>query len=269
MTRTAVLTLAGLTGVAAMLAVSTASPARQVPVTTVDTPSVQDRLPRPFAIGERATYDVKYLFASGSGSMEVGAIDTVRGRDAYRFSFVLNASIPWFKIRDTLQSWVDTASFNSLRFTQDQHEGSKNRQRRYEVFPDRAVYTDRGRPEQPSVPDPLDDVSFLYFVRGLDLKVGAHHEFGRYFKPESNPVKLTVLRQETITVPLGRFKTIVVQPIIKAGGLFGEKGQALMWLTDDSARMIVQVKIDMPIVGTLTLALKSYQPALIPPPRRP
>jgi hypothetical protein len=33
--------------------------------------------------------------------------------------------------------------------------------------------------------------------------------------------------------------------------------------------MIVQVKIEMPLVGTLTLALKSYQAALAVPPRTP
>lgn len=185
MTRTVVMALAGLTGLAATLAVSAAPQPRPQQFTSIESPSAQERLPRPFAIGERATYDIKYLFASGSGAMEVVAIDTVRGRSAYRFSFTLNAAIPWYKIRDTMQSWVDTSSFHSLRFTQDQHEGGKNRQRRYELFPDRAVYTDRGAAEQPSVADPLDDVSFLYFVRGLDLQVGGHHEFARYLDRKS------------------------------------------------------------------------------------
>ncbi|HYW51260.1 MAG TPA: DUF3108 domain-containing protein, partial [Gemmatimonadaceae bacterium] len=78
--------------------------------------------------------------------------------------------------------------------------------------------------------------------------------------PDRNPVRIVVLRRERITVPAGTFNTIVIQPIIKAKGLFSEGGKAQVWLTDDSARVMVQMKSSLP-VGSLNLYLREYRPA--------
>jgi hypothetical protein len=213
----------------------------------------------PFRVGERAVYSVRYLFASGSGSMEVAGMDTVRGRNAFHFIFTFSGGALGYSLKDSSQSWMDAADFRSLRFHQDQEERGKPRVTRYEIFPDRAVYSEAGRPEKPSVSEPLDDVSFIYFVRTQKLEVGQKLEYRNYFKPESNPVRLEVVRKERITVPAGTFNTVVVHPIIKAKGIFSESGQALMWISDDSARVIVQIKTKLFLGTTITMQLKSFR----------
>ena len=60
-------------------------------------------------------------------------------------------------------------------------------------------------------------------------------------------------------MPAGTFNAIVVQPIIKTRGIFSEKGQAEVWLSDDSSRMLLQVKSKLSF-GSLNLYLKSYTP---------
>jgi hypothetical protein len=227
---------------------------------------------RPFAVGERAVYDVRVgIIRAGTGSMELLGIDTVRGRSAYRFLFAVNGGVPFYRVSDTLQSWVDVERFNSLRFVQDQEEGGRTRQKHYEIFPDRAEYEERTRPNsppRPSVPNPLDDASFLYFIRTQDLEIGRTYDYPRYFKPESNPVRVKVLRRERIEVPAGRFNTIVLQPIIKTTGLFGEGGRAEVWVADDSTRIIVRINSKLPLVGTLDLRLRSYRSNTLSPPGR-
>src|SRR5690606_31380864 len=100
----------------------------------------------------------------------------------------------------------------------DQDEGPKERQRRYEIYPDRQVYKElvagEGE-EQPSVANPLDDGSFLYFIRTVPLKVGQTYTFQNYFRPDRNPVVIRVLRKEQVKVPAGTFNAIVIQPSIK------------------------------------------------------
>jgi hypothetical protein len=216
--------------------------------------------PVPFAVGERAVYDVKFGFVrAGTATMELPGIESVRGRDAYLFRFRVTGGIPVYRVDDILESYVDTASFQSLRFVQDNEEGGKKRERRYEIFPERAKYQEQGKPEAESVSNPLDDASFLYFIRTLPLEVGRTYEFNRYFKPGSNPVKIIVLRKERIDVPAGRFNTIVIQPIIKTRGIFSEGGRAEVWLADDASRVVVQMKSKLPF-GSLNLYLKSYRP---------
>jgi len=214
-------------------------------------------------VGERAEYDVKFLgFTPGSRSMELVSIDTIRGRNAYHFTLAISGNVPLIcRLRDTLQSWVDTAHMASVRFHQDQLECGKTRSKRYEIFGDKRTFKEPDKAEQPSVADALDDVSFLYFVRTQNLEVGQEYTYPRYFKPESNPVRLKVLRKDTIKVAAGTFKTIVVQPIIKTSGIFSEGGEARVWLSDDSARVMVKLSTRMARISNLSLELKSYRPS--------
>jgi hypothetical protein len=110
------------------------------------------------------------------------------------------------------------------------------------------------------VENPLDDGSFLYFVRTVPLEVGKTYTFNRYFRPDRNPVIVKVLRKERVTVAAGTFDAIVIQPIIKSQGLFAEGGDALMWLSDDPRHILVQFKAKVPVLRTLDLYLQSYQP---------
>jgi len=200
---------------------------------------------RPFAPGERLSYNVYFgLLKVGTGSMEVRGIDTVRNRPAYHTTFRISGGIPVYRVDDTFESWFTTDDLASLRFIQDQNEGTKERQHRYEIFPERRTYDDLSddKPEQPSVADPLDDGSFVYFVRTLPLEVGKTYDFQRYFKPDRNPVTIRVLRRERVTVPAGTFDAVVIQPVIQTTGIFSQNGQAELWITDDDRRLIVQLK---------------------------
>jgi hypothetical protein len=220
---------------------------------------------RPFATGERAEYDVKYgIIHAGTGTLSVVGIDTLRGRDVYRFRMTLTAGVNLllykYAIRDTMESWVDTASFRSLRFTQDQLDGGRRRTKRYQIFPERGTYIDGSEPEQPSVADPLDDISLLYYVRTRNLEVGTTTEIPRHFKPGSNPVILKVLKRDTIEAAGRKWPTIVVQPIIKTSTMFSDGGEAKVWLSDDPAHVIVQINTKVS-VGSITMTLRSYQPS--------
>ena len=224
---------------------------------TAATGSTTTPVSRPFVPGERLSYDVFFgAIKVGTGSMEVRGIDTVRGRSAYHTTFRLNGGIPFYKVDDTFESWFTTDSLASLRFNQDQNEGTKERQHRYEIYPERRTYDDLSdqEPEQPSVADPLDDGSFVYFVRTVPLEVGKTYEFQRYFKPDRNPVTIRVLRRERVKVPAGTFDAVVIQPVIKTKGVFSESGHAELWISDDDRHMIVQMKSQLSF-GSLDLYL--------------
>ncbi len=213
------------------------------------------------AVGERLVYDVKFSAVKvGTGFMEAVGYEPIRGINALHVRFVVRGGTFFYKVNDVLESWIDTTGFMSLRHKQDLSEGSKDRERNFEFFPERRVFSQDARPEEAGVANPLDEGSFLYFVRRVPLEVGQTYEFNRYFKPDRNPVRIVVLRKERIRVPSGQYNTIVIQPIIKAKGLFSEGGKAQVWLTDDSARVMVQMKSSLPI-GSLNLYLREYRPA--------
>jgi hypothetical protein len=219
------------------------------------------RLPVPYDVGERLEYDVRFgSLRVGNGTMEVAGIAEVRGRETWHTVFTVKGGTFFYRVNDRYESWIDTRTGNSLRFRQDQHEGNRDVERDFEIFPDRAMFSENKEPEEVSVHNPLDDGSFLYFLRTIPLTVGETYSFDRYFRPDRNPVTIRVLRRERIRVPAGEFNAIVVQPVIKSKGIFSENGHAEVWLSDDDDHIMLQMKSGLKI-GSLNLYLKSYRRA--------
>lgn len=224
----------------------------------------------PFSVGERFDYEVRFgPLKVGSGHMEVTARETIRGRDAWHTAFWVRGGTFFYKVNDVLESWIDAQTFSSLRFMQQLEEGSRSRERRFEIYPDRGYFVEyktvngkwKEGSQEKTVDNPLDDGSFLFFIRTIPLRVGENYAFHRYFRPDRNPVRVRVLRKERITVPAGTFDAIVLQPVIKTKGIFSEDGRAEIWLSDDPRRIMLQLKSRLSF-GSLNLYLQSFY---IPP----
>jgi len=258
--RAGMVALAGLLSLVAVRGVR----AQEYVAQTAAVSAAAARMPVPFSQGEHLTFDVSFgALRVGEAHMEVVGIENIRGREAWHTRFRVKGGVPFYRVNDKLESWIDTRTFHSLRFVQDLEEGGRERQRHFEIFPERGSWIEKGKESQPGVADPLDDGAFLFFVRTLPLEVGKTYEFDRYFRPDRNPVRIKVLRRERISVPAGEFETIVIQPVIKTKGIFSEKGHAEMWLTDDERRMVVQLKSRLSI-GSLNLHLSAFTPGAAP-----
>jgi hypothetical protein len=222
-------------------------------------PAANSEVSRPFEIGEKLTYAVKVgPLGKGTAVAELRNVETVRGRRVYHSVFKLNGSLLFFKVRDHYESWFDPNTLVSLRYHQDIDQGTYERARKFEIYPERGVYQENDKPEVPTVEMPLDDGAFLYFLRTIPLEVGKTYTWNRYFKPDRNPVRVTVLRRERIKVPAGEFDAVVLQPKIKAKGIFAETANAEVWLAEDEGRMMLQMKTRLPF-GQVQFQLRSRE----------
>jgi hypothetical protein len=247
-------------------ALSTGAAQQPTQQTSVTSESTSVAPTPPFGVGEKMVYDVAVGGAKvGTGSMSIVGAESVNGHDTYHSVFQIKGGFLFYKVNDRLESWFDPITATSHRFHQQLNEGSYHKQRYFEIYPERAMLHQRGFEEKASVSEPLDDASFFYFVRTVPLIVGETYTYHRYFRPEKNPVIVKVLRKERLSLDAGTFNTVVLQPIIKSGGLFAEGGEALIWLTDDDRRIMVQLRAKMPVLRSLDLFLKSYTPPTIDP----
>ncbi len=211
----------------------------------------------PFGVGETLSYSAKLgLITLGSGTLQVASIDTIRGSESFRFRFRLTGKNMFYSLDDILESWVATDSFNSLRFVQDFTENDKRRQRRYEIYPDSGFFREHGKDTALAAPaNPLDDAAFFYFIRVTPLQLGRSYEYDRYFRKDKNPVRITVVKRETMELPGGRKAAcLVLRPVIDTKGMFSKRSETQIWLTEDARRLPVQIRTRFPF-GTVTLRL--------------
>jgi len=212
----------------------------------------------PFTVGERLVYGARYgPFSVGTATMRVAGIDTVRGVEAVHFVFLIDGGALWYHIHQNLESWVGRHDFRSRRFLNQTEEKGKTWERKFEIYPDSGFYREAGRDTTaPTVPDPLDDAAFLYWIRTVPLEIGKRYEYRRYFRPERNPVIVDVLKRERVGVAGKKWDAIVVRPRIpNGGGIFAEKADARMWLSDDSLRIMLALQSKFSF-GQVTLKLK-------------
>ncbi len=223
-------------------------------------------LPVPYGVGERLEYSVYFgKLKVGNGSMEVVDVQDVRGRDTWHAVWQIHGGLRFvYQIDDIFETWIDRRTGNSLRFRKEQNESRHNAETLFEFYPEKGTYTQQGDTNVvPGVHDPLDDASFLYFVRTISLEVGTTYSFTRYYRPDRNPVTLKVLRKDTINIAGTRYPAIVVQPAFKTPGVFSENGHAEVWLSDDKNRIMLQMKSGLPF-GSINLYLTSFRPAATP-----
>jgi hypothetical protein len=224
---------------------------------------VAGRAPVPYRVGEELTYKAKFgALPAGTARMRVEGVETVRGRQAYHVVFTLDGGVPFFRVHDRYDSWIDVQTLSSLRHTQQISEGRYKRSTTYEIYPERGTY-EQGDSTHASVSHPLDDGSFIYAVRTAGIRVGETRSDDRYFRPDRNPVVLTGLRQEAVQVGAGVYPTTVVRPTIKTSGIFSENGEAQIWFSDDAHRYPVLLKSKFSKFS-LTLELKSVVPGESP-----
>ncbi len=212
----------------------------------------------PFQVGERFQYAAKLGFLRlGTAWLSVNAIDTVRGSESFVFEFGLDASAPFYKSRNVMQSWTGTQDLISRRFHKDMVENGKPRQYYYDIYPDSQVYTqERKTGSHPSVGDPLDDAAFFYFLRTVPLEAGKTYRYDRYFRRELNPVVIKVVKREKMELPDGRqVQCVLLNPEVGEEGVFAPRAKAMLWLTDDEQRIPVQIRSKLPF-GTVTLVLE-------------
>lgn len=211
----------------------------------------------PFDVGESFQYSAKLGFLRlGTATLEVAGKDTVRGVPSFLFRFKLEGGNALYRLNSVLESRTGIADLKSRQFIQDNDENGRVRFRRYDIFPDSGFFLAQGDTTHwPTPSHPLDDASFLYFVRTIPLEVGKRYELNYYFKKEKNPLVITVEKRESCELPDGsKPDCFVVHPVMGDRGIFEPRANARLWITADERRIPVQIRSTYRF-GTVTLRL--------------
>jgi len=210
----------------------------------------------PFQVGEHFVYDAKVnSINAGKANLSIERLETVRGVGTMHAIFDVRGRILFKKFASHTESWFDTTNLATMRLITKSDDLDKT----YEFYPAKKVYIKNGDGiENPSVDEPIDEASFLFYLRTVPLEVGKTLTVDRYYHALKNPITIRVDRREHVKVPAGEFDAFVLKPVIKSNGLFSVKSDAEVWIVDDRAHTVVKMRSKLP-VGTLYLELKTIE----------
>lgn len=215
----------------------------------------------PFAVGERLTYVVRVsrVGTVGRGSMVVEGPEDVRGVSTLILRFDFSTRVGPVRAVNHTESWLDPARMTSLRFHKHERHPFSSHEEQVELYPEQRRWegADGQRGESPT-DAPLDELSFLYFIRTLPLSTDTLQRLDRHFDAARNPTTLRVVGRETITTAAGEFRTIVVEMRVKDARRYRGEGVIRIHYSDDAYRLPVRIESAAPIVGKATLTLESH-----------
>ena len=115
----------------------------------------------------------------------------------------------------------------------------------------------RGKPGKSQSNTPLDELSFMYFIRTLPMTPGATYRFDRHFDTARNPTTVSVIRRDMIPTPMGELRVILVEMRVRDPRHYKGEGVIRIHLTDDDCRLPARIESTMPVVGTAILTIDS------------
>jgi hypothetical protein len=222
-----------------------------------------------FGVGERLVFDVGYSFiTAGEAVMSIPKTDTIFGRPCYQVTFTVNTTptFSWiYKVEDRYESLLDVRGIFPWKFTQHVREG-KYRRDFTATFDQANNVAHADDKEYPVPPYVHDVVSAFYYMRTLDFssaRIGEKTILYNFYKDSTYSLPVKFLGRQRLEVEAGTFDCIILEPLIKEGGLFKSEGRVIVWLTDDECKIPIKVSTKI-LIGSIDAELREYSGIIAP-----
>jgi len=217
-----------------------------------------------FPIPERLEFEISYAgVPAGNSVQQVSRV----GNEVVITSTARSAS--WLKyffpVDDRIESVLEAPAappqmFGATRLYRERiREGRTHRQKdavfdRHKLEVITKDFVKKSQNTQKITHQTHDMLSSFFHVRTIPLQVGTSIFIDIFDCKKLWNTEIQVLRREEIEIPLGRFRTIVIKPVLKSEGIFARTGDIFIWLSDDDRRIPVQMKSKVK-VGSITATL--------------
>jgi hypothetical protein len=224
----------------------------------------------PFVPGEKFSYELNYEFVkAGIASMEVLEGPEINCRPTFQFVSMAKSTgfiDTFFVVRDYNTSITDKESLMSFAFHQNLREGKFRVERNTSfdyaagAFKWEKHYKGKTSTREGPLAQPMHDILSAFFTaRTLPLELGQEYEIRVFSDADFYQLKIKVApKLEDVTVPLGTYECIRIDPKILGEGIFKmQDGKLQMWMTADERHIPVLIRSRVAL-GAFDAQLESF-----------
>jgi len=203
----------------------------------------------PFKPGEKLTYNLHYgIINAGEATLEVkSAEQKIAGR--VHFEIDVNGSSnsffdPFYKVRDSYQSYIDEATMLPTVFARQVEEGSYKKKENY-VFVRTKNQVVSGKKTIQVPPEIHDLVSVFYYLRCIDFskqKPGVSYHLTALFEDSLLYTGLRYTGKATIKTSFGKMRCYLFSPILAKGRIFKNQEGMKLYVSEDQNQMPVRIE---------------------------
>lgn len=220
--------------------------------------------PLPFAVGERLEYAARAPHGlKGKATMWIEGPETVRGVETMVLHFDFATRIGFVKISDRTTSWLDPLQFAALRFDKQELRFMARHTEHVELEPQSREWTESdGLTGRSPTTQPLDELSFIYWLRTVSLGPDETLTMERHFDPARNPTVIRSIGRGRVETPLGTFATREVEMRVRDTRNYKGEGVIRFSFSDDACRRPVRIESTIPEAGTVVMTLAKASPVV-------
>lgn len=216
----------------------------------------------PFGSGERLTFGIRAArFGKiGHAVMAVTAGPYIRGIETMLVSMDTRIGVLFMKGSDANRSWIDPLRMTSLRFEKHQRRPFSSTDDSVNIFPDLHYWSGSGTHADSGITTgaaPLDELSFLYFLRTISLVQDSIYSFDRHYDKRRVPSTVRFVKREFVRTPAGDFKTVELEVRVKDGVDWKDEWVVRYWISEDRCRLPVRMESAVPLLGAGVMTLES------------
>lgn len=221
----------------------------------------------PFNPGEKMVFEVRWSFIpAGEGVLEVLPVEHYKGVPSYHFVFTAktNEFVDLiYKVRDRVDSYVDTGMTHSIRY-EKRHQGRSKKEVTVSFDWDRnqvryALFDEKMEPVSVR-PGTFDPLSVFFAFRLYDPDTLKEVRIPVTDGKKCVPGRARIIGREKVEAGGVTYDTFLVEPDLEhIGGVFKKSPDAglRIWVTADSRRIPVKIKSKV-AVGSFVAELTSY-----------
>jgi hypothetical protein len=220
-----------------------------------------------FQANESISFNVFYsvigLYVNAGNANFSVSLDRINNRTVYHVvgKGSSNPSYDWiFKVRDSYESYIDTATMQPLKFIRNIEEGGY---KKYEnISFNQEANTAVSTEGVYKVPNCVQDViSSIYYARNIDFNKYKPEDkipFTMFLDNEVYNLYIKYLGKEVIKTKYGKFRAIKFKPLLVKGTIFEGGEKMTVWVSDDPNH--IPLRIESPIVvGSVKVDMMQYR----------